>query len=209
MEIENLKKAIQSSLSISEVCKKLHLKNNGYTFKKIKQECVNNNISLEHFTGGVRKEFDVDKMIKVVSESTTFSEVCRAFGIKAGGGNFRTIKKRIKELDLDVSHFEGKSFTGKRRLTGGVKQKKLDDVMVENSQYSRRSLKNRLIKDGILDYKCVECGNEGFWNGEKLTLQLDHINGVNNDNRLENLRILCPNCHSQTKNYAGKNNNNE
>ena len=71
--------------------------------------------------------------------------------------------------------------------------------------YPTGTLKKRLIKEGILEYKCVLCGNPGSHNGYPLTLQLDHVNGVNNDHRLENVRLLCPNCHTQQDTYAGKN----
>ena len=78
--------------------------------------------------------------------------------------------------------------------------------MVENSSYTNiNRLKQRLINEGKLEYQCALCGNIGEWNGELLILQLDHINGINNDHRIENLRFLCPNCHSQTNNFSGKN----
>lgn len=83
---------------------------------------------------------------------------------------------------------------------------KLEDILVENSKYTyRTTLKKRLIRAGLLIYVCSECNMVPVWNNKKLTLQIDHINGVSNDNRLENLRILCPNCHTQTKTYGGKN----
>ena len=65
-------------------------------------------------------------------------------------------------------------------------------------------MKARLIKEGYIEYKCAICGIKD-WLGQPLSLQLDHINGINDDHRLENLRLLCPNCHSQTDTYAGKN----
>jgi 5-methylcytosine-specific restriction endonuclease McrA len=82
----------------------------------------------------------------------------------------------------------------------------LNDIIVGNfPNYPTGKLKKRLVKEGILEYKCVLCGNNGTHNGLPLTLQLDHINGVNNDHRLDNLRLLCPNCHTQQDTYAGKN----
>ena len=81
-----------------------------------------------------------------------------------------------------------------------------DIIFVENSTYPRHRLKARLIRDNLIEYKCVICCNEGLWNSKPITLQIDHINGINNDNTIDNLRFLCPNCHSQTDNYAGKNN---
>ena len=80
-----------------------------------------------------------------------------------------------------------------------------DDVFVENSSYARHNLKKRIIKEKLLDYKCVCCGNIGEHNSQPLMLQLDHINGINNDHRLTNLRFLCPNCHTQQDTYAAKN----
>lgn len=80
-----------------------------------------------------------------------------------------------------------------------------EEVFVKDSTYPRHRLKERVIKEEILEYKCVSCGNKGVHNNNPLVLQLDHINGVNNDHRLENLRFLCPNCHTQQDTYAAKN----
>ncbi len=76
--------------------------------------------------------------------------------------------------------------------------------LVENSKITRHDLKKRLLRDGLLENKCYKCGLGTIWNGEKLSLQLEHINGISNDNRIENLEILCPNCHTQTKTYGSK-----
>lgn len=86
---------------------------------------------------------------------------------------------------------------------------KLEEVLTENSPVTRKVLITYLAKYHVLDYKCAICGNIGEWNGVSLTLQIDHINGIRNDNRKENLRWLCPNCHSQTDTYCGKNKTNK
>ena len=81
-----------------------------------------------------------------------------------------------------------------------------DDIFCKNSKYKGR-IRPRVLKDKLIPYKCAICGNEGEWNNKPLTLTLDHINGDNSDNRLENLRFICPNCDSQQDTYAGKNKN--
>lgn len=108
--------------------------------------------------------------------------------------------RRINELNCDISHFGKKQ----NRVANNTRYT-LDEILVKNSTYaSIARLKQRLIKEGKMEYKCANCGIVE-WQGQKLSLHLDHINGINNDHRLENVRFLCPNCHSLTDTYAGKN----
>jgi hypothetical protein len=81
----------------------------------------------------------------------------------------------------------------------------LKDILVENSSYSRTHLKSRLYSEGLLERKCCLCGQDENWNDMKISLILDHINGINNDNRIENLRIVCPNCNAGLDTFAGRN----
>ena len=83
-----------------------------------------------------------------------------------------------------------------------------ENILVENSSYARHNLKRRILEEKLIQYKCACCNLENEWNDKPIVLQLDHINGVNNDHRLENLRFLCPNCHSQQDTYAAKNRHN-
>lgn len=140
-----------------------------------------------------------EEFIKIIQENFSYSDCLKALGLSTGGGSSTdALKRRIQELECSTEHF------GKQIVSHNAKYT-LDEILVENSTYANISrLKIRLVNEGKLEYKCKICGiNE--WLGQKLSLQLDHINGINNDHRIENLRFLCPNCHSQTETYAGKN----
>lgn len=124
-------------------------------------------------------------------------------------GNSRTtIKKYVKKYDIDISHFE----TEKERyyrINGELgKQKRiaLSKILISGSTYTNTNhLKNRLYNEGIKKRICEKCGQDEWWFGEKISLILDHINGVSNDHRIENLRIVCPNCNATFPTHGGKN----
>lgn len=94
-------------------------------------------------------------------------------------------------------------FDGKRGWSKGKSLTDSSDIFTENSKYSSSVTKERLLKDGILPYSC-SCCNISEWQNAPIVLELDHINGIGNDNRIVNLRLLCPNCHSQTPTFRGK-----
>ena len=137
----------------------------------------------------------------IIEQANSYSDCLRALGLGTNGGSSTdTLKRRIAELNCDISHF-GK----KEKIQSPQARYSLDEILIENSTYANISrLKERLIKEGKLEYKCQNCGIKE-WQSKPLSLHLDHINGKNNDHRIENLRFLCPNCHSQTDTYAGRN----
>jgi Zn finger protein HypA/HybF involved in hydrogenase expression len=138
---------------------------------------------------------------KLVKESLCASDVFRKLNMTLSGGSFSIFKRRVERENIDISHFKG----GSHFRTKPDKME-YEDILVENSPYkSTSSLRQRLIKDELLKEKCAVCGCKPIWMKKKLTFHLDHINGINHDHRLENLRLLCPNCHSQTETYCGKN----
>lgn len=146
--------------------------------------------------------FSEEEVQQIIETSLSFSDACEKFGFSKYGQNGRKqIEKRCEELNISTEHFSSYAkYTSHQKYN-------LEDILVENSTYTARArLKTRLLREGLLENKCYICGNEGEWQGKPLSLQLDHINGINNDNRLENLRLLCPNCHSQTETFSGKHN---
>lgn len=135
---------------------------------------------------------------EIIKNSSSKAEVARKVG-RCGGTDFnKRLDKYIKEHCISIEHFTG-------RYGEHGEKYQIQDIFIENSPVARKVIKEYIAKYNLLEYKCSICGNRGEWLGTSLTLQLDHINGINNDNRLENLRWLCPNCHTQTPTYNGKN----
>ena len=160
----------------------------------------------------VFKEFDIDdskydyirsdhyqkeKLEECVLSSNTYKECLEKLGIRAAGGNYKYLKKYISLYNISTSHF-----VLKYKIT---KKLPIEEFLIENSNCSRANLKRRLFEEELIENKCCLCGQDGNWNGMKISLILDHINGVHNDNRLENLRIVCPNCNAGLDTFAGKN----
>jgi hypothetical protein len=143
-------------------------------------------------------EIELDVFRELVSKSSTYVEVLKKLSLNPYGGANITLRNRIVHENIDTSHFKQKRIN---------KTYSLNEILIKNSTYTNRTkLKERLLKNSFLENKCYECGINNNWNGKPLSLQLEHINGINNDNRIENLILLCPNCHSQTDTFAGKKN---
>jgi len=142
----------------------------------------------------------------LIKESRTYTETLKKLGLRAAGGNFKTLKNNIEKYKLDVTHFDAANVR-KEKLGDYQKlfiKKELSECLIENSTYNRCQLKERLYNEGFKEKKCELCGQDENWNGGKMSLILDHINGVWNDNRIENLRIVCPNCNATLPTHCGK-----
>lgn len=137
----------------------------------------------------------------ILDTSATMSEVCRRLGVSASNGSSRTVHARVDGFSwhqFELNHKAYKlSLTRERALTH-------EEIFTENSSVPRKTVRKVILRDNLLPYTCSECPIGPEWNGKVLSLQLDHRNGINNDHRLDNLRFLCPNCHSQTPTFAGK-----
>lgn len=151
-----------------------------------------------------------DALQDIIDTSDSFKHVLARLGMNQyGGGNMRTLHSRIKRDGINLSKLNAnrsKLFSNCAYSTTKNTKLPLTDILINQSTYmNTTNLRNRLISENILKYQCILCGQLPEHNGMKLSLQLDHINGIRNDNRIENLRILCPNCHTQTPTYGRKN----
>ncbi len=146
-----------------------------------------------------------DEFRQAVAGSLSVRQVLGRIGLVPAGGNYKTVHSRIAKLGLDTSHFTGAAWNQGARFIMLGQAFSWDNILVENSTYtSTTRLRNRLITHGLKQPRCESCGL-CKWLGQPIPLELHHDNGINNDHRIANLRLLCPNCHAQTKNYRGRN----
>lgn len=143
-----------------------------------------------------------EEFIRLFSRSHNEREFAYSLGIRnLGGATYFALKKRCEDLRLD----RAKQWAGAKKAPGTPFYQSDEVYFAENTAHTGADTRTRILREKLLPYRCAFCGNPGVWKGKKLTLEIDHINGDHFDNRLPNLRFLCPNCHSQTSTYGGKN----
>lgn len=149
---------------------------------------------------------------ELCKDSYSYAEVLRKAGRKQAGGNQSTLKKKIEEFNIDISHFTGERQQWSPNQEQKVKEDSierekysLEEVFSNNSPVTQKMLRGYIERHKVIEYKCQKCGCDGHWQDGIISLEVHHINGNNTDNEISNLQYLCPNCHALTDNYRGKN----
>lgn len=200
---EQLIAAVAASSTLSEVCRALGIRPGRYDW--LRGHIRRLGIDAGHLPGSAesrrRRYWTDEQLAEAVRGSTSVSAVLRQLGYTPSGGMHRLIVGHIRRLGLDTGHFLGQGWSrGRRVRTRGLRP--LDEILVSGSGYTNTGhLRRRLLAAGLKQARCEICGISE-WRGRPLPLHLDHVNGDHTDNRLENLRILCPNCHAQTETWC-------
>jgi 5-methylcytosine-specific restriction endonuclease McrA len=146
-----------------------------------------------------KRKYTKDVLTPAVLQSTSFSNLCIVLGLVNARNTRNALKRYVEEYGIDTTHFTTKH----GRPKGTISPRYTDaEVFIENSPIFGVQIRTRLKNIGVDDTTCMLCGLSKMWNGKPIQMQVDHINGIRSDNRLENLRIVCPNCHTQTETHS-------
>lgn len=149
----------------------------------------------------MRIQYTKELLEEICCDSYSYRQCLNKLGLKEAGGNYACLKKKIKEYNIDISHFTLQGWNKGKKI--GHKRS-LDDYLSNKQTITSWKLKRRLLEEKVFDHKCCKC-NKVTWLDTKIPLELHHIDGNNLNNNLSNLTLLCPNCHALTDNYRSKN----
>lgn len=203
-----LAEAVAKSRTIAEVVRALGLPLDSATHTKVRRRIVKSGLDVSHLVRTRKRatrtrRWSEAQLREAVERSTSIAMVARMLGIVAAGGNYETIRNSIAELGLDTKHFKaGGWFIGRKLVVNRIA---LHELLVAGRWTGTQNLKQRLFDEKLKTPACELCGWAERSKDGRVPVELDHINGDRNDNRLENLRILCPNCHSLQATHRGLN----
>ncbi|MGX4691959.1 HNH endonuclease signature motif containing protein [Streptomyces sp. JNUCC 63] len=202
---ERLEEAARGARTLSEALERLGVDPRSSTRDYIRARMKKLGVDVSHFEReGVKWTREV--LERVVAASTSVNEVLRHLGLEVVGGHHTHISRRIRTYHIDTSHFMPTVRT--ERMRHNQRRRTAAEILVEDTSAHPRRVPNNRLKRALrelgVEERCALCGIGADWQNEPLPLEVDHINGNWRDNRTENLRFLCPNCHSTTDNYRGR-----
>ena len=154
------------------------------------------------------QQYTKDWLEELCKDRYSYAEVLRKAGRKQGGGAQATLRKKIEEFGIDISHFTGQRWQDSPNQIDNHENREkysLEEVFIKNSPVAQKVLRGYVERHNLIPYKCQNCGCDGHWQNGIIALEIDHIDGDNRNNEISNLRYLCPNCHALTDTYRGKN----
>lgn len=206
---EELATAVARSTSLNQVFTALGLSVGGSQWLALRERIAYLGLDTSHWAERLRtprpeREITRAEVAEALADSRSLAEVCRRLDVRGGGGQARLVR-RIRREGLDTSHLEGQGWAAGSSNPGKRPRKPLEDILVAGRAVGQTSaLRRRLVEEGLKEARCESCGHDEWLDGP-IPLELDHIDGDRRNNRLQNLRLLCPNCHALTETYRGRN----
>ena len=204
---DDLRSAVAEAMSIADICRSLGIVACGGNYEVVRHYAAQLELQLPARGPGTAPirglvaRIDEVEFSQAVADARSLNEVGRLLGLRRSGGVTEAIRRRILLLGLDASHFVTATADAARFVQP---TRPLSEVLRIGTRYRTSTLRQRLIDEGLKSHRCEECGLSE-WNERPIPLELEHVNGDRWDNRIENLKLLCPNCHALTPTYRGRN----
>ncbi|MET7699868.1 HNH endonuclease [Streptomyces sp. NPDC005485] len=198
---EELRKAAAEATSVRGVARTLGVPDDSRSRATLNRMLHAQHIDIGHFSHR-RVPISEDRLRSLVPSSTSYADVMRGLGMEVNDTNHRRVRRAASRLGLDTSHFKRRAWGQPERPSSPPTAHRVLVVMPDHTGRTNRTQLHRALTEIGVPYRCDTCGNRGEWLGRLLTLQIDHVNGNWHDNRRENLRYLCPNCHALTETWC-------